>query len=125
MRVVVVGKIILMMSNYFHDLSVALLATNVIAVYYVGRYLDKHPSKDAIVAVLFQKLSRITYGAFIYVLLAGAVRAYYFQEFEWNPAVGRGQTVALILKHIILFSVTGFGIVVHRRYQKRYGKVRP
>lgn len=118
------SKIALMISNYFHDLSVALLASNVLAVYYVGRYLDAHPLQDAIVADLFRKLSRITYWALAYVILAGAVRAYFFMDFEWNPAVGRGQTAALIVKHIILLTVTIFGIVVHRRYQKRYGIVR-
>lgn len=117
------AKIALMISNYFHDLSVALLASNVLAVYYVGRYLDEHPNGQAMTAALFRKLSRVTYGAFAYVILAGAVRAYYFEEFEWNPAVGRGQTAALVVKHIILFAVTWFGIVVHRRYQRRYGRI--
>ena len=84
--------------------------------------IDEHPNGHAMTAALFHKLSRVTYGAFAYVILAGAVRAYYFEEFEWNPAVGRGQTAALVVKHVILFAVTWFGIVVHRRYQRRYGR---
>jgi len=115
------GNVILMISNYFHDLSVAILASNILAVYYVGRFLDQNPTKDQIVPVLFRKLSRVTYVAFIYVLLAGAVRAYFFLDFEWNPAVGRGQTAALIVKHVILTVIVVFGILAHRKYQRRYG----
>ena len=33
-------KIALMLANYFHDLAVALLASNVLVVHLVGRFLD-------------------------------------------------------------------------------------
>ena len=116
------GMIALMLSNYFHDLSVALLVTNILAVYYIGRMLDEKPAlRDEIVGKLFGRLSVITKWAFVYVVVAGGVRAWFFMDFEWNPAVGRGQTAALVVKHIILFSLTVAGILVHRRYTRRYG----
>jgi hypothetical protein len=110
-----------MISNYFHDLAVALLATNILAVYFIGRYLDAHPQGYEIIRNLFVVLSRVTYFAFAYILVAGAVRAYFFREFEWNPAVGRGQIAALVVKHVVLVSITILGIVVHRKYQRLYG----
>jgi hypothetical protein len=116
-----VGSIILMISNYFHDLSVAILASNIFAVYYIGKFLDGNSSKKIIVSNLFEKLRNVTIYALVYIVVAGAVRAYFFMDFEWNPAVGKGQIAALIVKHIILFAVTGFGIVFHVKYQKRYG----
>ncbi|UCC79570.1 MAG: hypothetical protein JSW64_15100 [Candidatus Zixiibacteriota bacterium] len=115
------GKILLMISNYFHDLAVALLAANIFAVYITGRFLDRNPVKDKIVPRLFKKLALVTYAAFAYIIIGGAVRAYNFMDFEWNPAVGKGQVTALIIKHIILFTVTAFGIIGHIRYHKRYG----
>lgn len=117
------GMILLMVSNYFHDLSVAILASNILAVYYIGRFLDKNPTRETIIPELFKKLSKITYGAFIYIIIAGAVRAYFFMDFEWNPAVGNGQVTALVIKHIILFTITVFGIIVHLRYHRKYGKI--
>jgi hypothetical protein len=113
-----------MISNYFHDLAVAILASNIIVVYITGRILDKNPVKDRIVPELFRKLALVTYAAFAYILLGGAVRAYFFMDFEWNPAVGKGQVTALVIKHFILFTVTTFGIIGHIRYHKRYGKNR-
>lgn len=117
------GMILLMISNYFHDLSVAVLASNILAVYYIGRFLDKNPTREMIIPELFKKLSKITYAAFAYIIIAGAVRAYFFMEFEWNPAAGNGQVTALVIKHIILVTITVFGIIVHLRYHKKYGKI--
>ncbi|HWR82153.1 MAG TPA: hypothetical protein VN285_02500 [Candidatus Deferrimicrobium sp.] len=114
-------NIILMVSNYFHDLAVAILAANVFVVYLLGRYLDSHNAKDFILGAVLKKLSRVTYWALAYVLVAGAVRAWFFMDFEWNPAVGKGQVTALIVKHVILFAVTAFGIAVHIRYVRKYG----
>jgi hypothetical protein len=117
------GMIILMISNYFHDLAVAILASNILAIYYVGRFLDKNQLNGIIVPELFRKLSKITYWAFAYIIAAGAVRAYFFMDFEWNPAVGKGQVAALVIKHIILVTVTIFGIMIHLRYQRKYGRI--
>ena len=116
------GGIALMISNYFHDLSVALLVTNILAVYYIGRMLDERPDlRDEVLAGLFGSLRKVTWWAFAYVIVAGAVRAWFFMDFEWNPAVGKGQTAALVVKHVILFALTVAGILVHRRYTRRYG----
>jgi hypothetical protein len=115
------GKILLMISNYFHDLSVAILASNILVVYITGRFLDNNPIKDKIIPELIRKLTLVTYAAFAYILIGGAVRAYFFMDFEWNPAVGKGQVTALVVKHIILFTITAFGIIGHLRYYKRYG----
>lgn len=115
-------KILLMISNYFHDLSVAVLASNILVVYFLGRFLDQHQSKGILLPHIFKKLSLVTYIAFAWVILGGAVRAYFFMDFEWNPAVGQGQIAALIAKHIILVSVTVIGLVLHIKYQRKYGQ---
>ncbi len=116
------GMILLMVNNYFHDLSVALLAANIFAVYFIGKFLDKNPTGDKIIPMLFRKLSKITYFAFAYIIIGGAIRAYFFNDFEWNPAVGKGQVAALIIKHIILVSITLFGLIVQIRYHRKYGR---
>ena len=40
------GYIILMLTNYFHDLAVALLAANVIVIHMVARYLEAEPTRE-------------------------------------------------------------------------------
>jgi hypothetical protein len=113
--------ITVMLINYFHDLSVALLASNVIAVFVVGRILDHNPVHDVIVPRLFHVMSRVTYWALAFVLIGGALRAVNFMEFEWNRAAGENQIPALIVKHVLLVGLTLFGLITHRRYQRRYG----
>lgn len=108
--------------NYFHDLSVALLASNIFVVYILGRYLENHPGKDEIMTHTFAKLSRITWGTLASVIILGAVRAYYFMELEWNPAAGKDQIPALIVKHVVLVSLTVFALLSHRKYQRKYGR---
>jgi hypothetical protein len=63
----------------------------------------------------------VTVWALIFVVAAGAVRAFYFMEFEWNPAVGRGQVSALVVKHVLMAALTVAGVAVHRRYRKEFG----
>jgi len=111
-----------MLVNYFHDLSVAMLATNVLSVYFVGRLLEGRPAHDEIVPGLFRSLSRVTYGALGFVLLGGVFRALNFMEYEWNNAVGNGQIPALVAKHILLVGLTVFGLITHRHYQEKYGR---
>ncbi len=114
-------KITLMISNYFHDLATALLASNIAVIYFLGRLLDSGKVKDKVTPEVFKKLSYVTYGAFTYIIIAGIPRAFFFMDFEWNPAVGKGQVAALVVKHIFLVSVTIFGLLMHRKYLKKYG----
>lgn len=114
--------IILQIANYFHDLAVAIVASNIFVVYILGRSIEKHSERAVILAETFRKLSKITYIALAYILAGGALRAYYFMDFEWIPAAGKGQIAALIVKHFILVSLTVWGIVVHYRYVSKYGR---
>ncbi len=108
-----------MLANYFHDLAVALLATNVVMIHVVGRFAGDDPiKKEALYSLVFY-LSRVTWGALIYVLVMGGVRAWFFMDFEWNPAVGRGQIAALVVKHILLVGLTVYGVVGMRRHKER------
>ena len=115
------GYIILMLTNYFHDLAVAVLATNVVMIHSIGRFLDEEPDRGLILGRIISRLSRVTWWALAYVILAGAVRAYYFMDFEWNPAVEKsGMMIALGVKHVLLVGLTIFGIVGMRKYREKY-----
>lgn len=114
-------NILLMISNYFHDLSVAVLATNLLAIYFLGKMIDREKLQYPVIAKLFVKLSRVTYFALGYIVVGGAIRAYYFYDFEWSPAVGKGLVAALVVKHILLVSITAVGLFYQIRYKKKYG----
>lgn len=113
--------VLLMILNYFHDLAVALLATNIIVIFILGKYLDRRGKSLEVMPELFRKLSRVTYIALTFVIVMGGVRAWFFMEYEWNTAAGEGQIAALVVKHILLVAITIFGIVGQMRYCKKYG----
>jgi len=115
-------NITIMILNYFHDLAVGVLAASVFLIYLLGKYLDNHPDRDAVISDIIRRFSRLSYGSLAYIILGGAVRAWFFMDFEWNPAVGKGQVAALMVKHIILVALTLFGLIVQVRYTKRYGQ---
>lgn len=113
---------LIMILNYFHDLAVAILASNILVVYFLGRMLEKDRNKAGILKGIFRRLSYITYGALAYVVVGGTIRAYFFMEIEWSPAVGKGLIAALVVKHVILVAVATFGIIAHMKYQRKYGR---
>ena len=115
------GYIILMLTNYFHDLAVAVLATNVVMIHIIGRFLNEEPDRGPILGRIISRLSRVTWWALAYVIAAGAVRAWFFMDFEWNPVVDKnGMMIALGVKHVLLVGLTVFGIVGMRRYKEKY-----
>ena len=117
------GYIALMLANYFHDLAVAMLAANVVVIHVAGRYLEQNPTRRDFLAVLVKKMTNLTWWVLGYVVLAGGVRAYFFMEYEWNPLVPeQGMLVALGVKHILLFGLTGFGILGMRKVRSQYGE---
>lgn len=116
------ASIAIMILNYFHDLAVGVLAAAVFMIYLLGRYLDKHPERDAVISHIIRRFSRLSYGALAYIIIGGAARAWFFMDFEWNPAVGKGQVAALVVKHIILVVLTVVGLVVQVRYTRKYGQ---
>lgn len=114
--------VLLMIANYFHDLAVALLASNIAVVWFLGRLLDRIGRRDELMPTVFRKLSIVTFVAFAFVIVGGGLRAWFFMEYEWNPAVGKGQVAALVVKHIVLVTVTLFGLLAHLKYQRIYGR---
>jgi hypothetical protein len=116
------GYVFLMIANYFHDLAVAILAVNVVAIFVLGRYLDRRGAAPEFMPHLFKKLSRVTYISLAVVVAGGAVRAWFFMDFEYNPAVGQNTVAALAVKHIILVALTAFGLAGHLKYRKKYGR---
>ena len=113
--------IALMLANYFHDLAVAMLAASVIVIHLAGRIMGEKTEAREILNRLVQGMSRVAWWSLGYVIVAGAVRAWFFMDFEWNPLVEKqGMLVALGFKHVLLVGLTVFGIVGMRRTREKY-----
>ena len=106
--------ILVMLNNYFHDLSTAVFAVSAIAAWLVvrSRAMEKAP---AAVRPLAAGLVKVGIASFVWTLLGGWIRGITYREYEWVDAAGRGQVPVLVLKHVILFSLVVAGIAVHYR----------
>jgi len=110
-----------MLANYFHDLAVAMLAASVVVIHLAGRIMGEEEDRRAVLVRLVRGMSKVAWWSLGYVILAGAVRAWFFLDFEWNPLVERqGMLIALGFKHVLLVGLTVFGIVGMRRIKEQY-----
>ncbi len=100
-----------MINNFMHDLSVAVLLVSVLGAVWVGR---KAGAASGEVGAELWRVSRrlrlVAWLSLLLVLVFGWVRAVHYREFEWSTAVAHGQVAALVVKHIVLVTVTGLGI---------------
>ncbi len=114
-------SILVMLNNYFHDMSVGLLFANVMLTIFLVRLLGEHGAGDEKLLARFVSLSsRITWAALGFIIVGGAIRTAAYRDFEWSEAAGRGQIAALVLKHIILVGCTVAGIAFQIRMSRRY-----
>ena len=106
--------VLVMLNSYFHDLAVAFLFASSLLAHVVLRHWPGVPS-----AALARTLRRIAWGSLAWVLVGGAVRAYFFREYEWLPKAGTAQVPALAAKHVLLFTLTAWGLVGVVRLSRR------
>ena len=103
-----------MLNNYFHDLAVAFLFASTLMAHLVLAHWPGRPS-----ARLANVLTRVAWGSLVWVLVGGAVRAWFYQEYEWLPKAGTAQIPALMVKHLALFVLTGWGLVGVLRLRRK------
>ena len=111
-----IEALLVMMNNYFHDLAVAFLFASCLMAHAALRRWPEAPGP--FVALL----SRVAWGSLAWVIAGGAVRAWFYQEYEWLPKAGTAQVPALAVKHVVLFALTVWGLVgVVRLNARRHG----
>lgn len=108
-----IEALLVMMNNYFHDLAVAFLFASGLLAHVVLRHWDSPPER------VVSLLRRVAWGSLVWVLLGGAVRAWFYQEYEWVDKAGTAQVPALVVKHVLLVSLTVLGLVGVVRLSRR------
>jgi hypothetical protein len=112
--------IAVMLNNYFHDLAVAFLFASTLLAHVVLRHWPGAPG-----AAVVRLLSRVAWGSLAWVLVGGAVRAWFYREFEWLPRAGTAQIPALAIKHLLLFALTAWGLAGVVRLRRRLAEADP
>ena len=100
-----------MANNYLHDVATGLLLVCFGAVWSISRGFREGTSKAtaSLYLALYRDVTRIAKGALIWILVAGVPRTIYYKKLEWAVAAGDSQVPAIIIKHVITFSIVGAG----------------
>lgn len=97
--------ILVMLNSYFHDLAVAFLWASSLMAHLVVRHWPGRPSPR-----VARALKRVAWVSLGWVLVGGAIRAWFYREYEWLPKAGTVQVTALAAKHILLVGLTLWGL---------------
>lgn len=106
--------ILVMMNNYFHDLAAGIVFVSGVTMFVMVKKAVEIGSKDAreIVLGVYPTLVHIIGGSIIFMLFAGVIRTFTYEEFEWANAVGVGQVYAIMVKHVVLGAIFFYGIAL-------------
>lgn len=115
--------ILVMLNNFFHDLTSALWFVSVMVIWYLDRAARTAGGQpDALYMKVFPVLVKTSLLSLGLNLVFGVIRAWAYRDFEYLPAAGKGQITALYIKHFILFSIVLVGITMlvglYRKYRK-------
>ena len=102
--------ILVMFSNYFHDLATAIFAVSAVTAYFLQRSLAMQTAPAAVQPVV-RGIQRMGYYSLAWTLLFGSIRGITYREYEWVEAAGRNQVPALVVKHVFLVALVITGVV--------------
>jgi hypothetical protein len=117
----------LMMNNYFHDVATALLAASAVALWAMLRRYEagpRGPDAARYFLEIQRTMARLARFSLVWIVLGGVPRTIWYAEFEWANAAGRGQIVALVVKHVVAFAFVGAGAAFWLRLRRRVAAVR-
>jgi len=109
--------ILVMFSNYFHDLATAIFAVSAVTAYLLQRTLAMQTAPAPLQPVV-RGIQRTGYYSLAWTLVFGAFRGITYREYEWVEAVGRNQVPALVVKHIFLVALVITGVVFLYRLRR-------
>ena len=115
--------ILVMLSNYFHDLAVGILFSSMLLTWYVHRAsetLDDKAGTRILLLKIVQSMRKVALAAWFWIIVGGVIRTINYYEYEWLPAAGRGQVSALIVKHVLLATIAVAGSVIQYRLNRLY-----
>lgn len=119
--------IALMMNNYLHDVATALLAASAVALWAMLRRFEagpRGPEAGRYFLEIAGAMTRLARFSLAWIVLGGIPRTIWYGDFEWANAAGRGQVVALAVKHVVAFVLVAFGVAFWRRLRRRLAAVR-
>lgn len=112
--------VLVVLNNWLHDLTTGLWVTGTVLLLFLSEEARKMDSRE--VTLFYRAVAARLYRANLVslglVVFFGIGRSLAYFRYEYLPAAGRGQLVALAVKHVILFSLVAIGLVWQSRIRK-------
>ncbi len=112
--------ILVMFSNYFHDLATAIFAVSAVTAYLLQRTLAMQTAPAPLQPVV-RGIQRMGYYSLAWTLVFGYIRGLTYRQYEWTEAAGRDQVAALVVKHVFLVALVIAGLVFLYRLRRLGG----
>ena len=110
--------VLIVLNNWLHDFAVAILF---VAFAFIYIFQKKYfPLKTA--RLVYSKIKPLIIASWVIIIAGGVVRTIAYSKFEWAEAAGKGQVVALVIKHIILVLIVIAGIYFQLRLKKLFNE---
>lgn len=118
--------ILLFLNNYFHDLATAILFVCGYTMFVMFNKAEKRGTKESIMLFLdvYPKLVHLNAGALVFVIMAGIVRTFTYEQFESHSALASAEVPVLMLKHVLLGGLTAYGIWLWVRVHRKVMRIR-
>lgn len=118
--------ILIIMNNYFHDVATAFLLSGAIVLIVFVRTVETDGRKDVIDFFLnnYDRFVKIVRFSVAWIVIAGVPRILNYMEYEYEPAVGKNLIVAIIIKHVLVFTFITLGVLFWRDLFKRINRLR-
>ena len=112
--------ILVMLNNWFHDFSVAMLFSGLMMLRIIYRKTQEQPDAPWLpfARSLTRSFNKVIHLCWAMLILLGIGRTVSYEKYEWAEAAGSGQLTALVLKHILLGSLVVWGTIIQFRLRK-------
>lgn len=119
-------NVILMTSNYSHDIATAFLAVSGIAMWILSKRLGEGglEGSELLFISTYEGIKKIARYSLEWIVIAGVPRIIYYRQFEWSDMAGDLQVIAIIIKHIVMFAVVGSGLYYWVRLNKKISELK-
>lgn len=118
--------VLIMMNNYFHDVATAMLAASGAALWVMVKKYEGQEDEAVTRYFLsiYTRMTKVARFSLYWILIGGVPRTLAYRSFEWANAVEHVQIPALIVKHIIVFSLVGAGVYLWLKVNRRVKAIR-
>lgn len=115
-------KVLVVLSNYFHDVATAMLLSSALILWLLGRRAMADGSESALrwFADAYAVLTKVAIFSIVWIVVGGIPRTVFFQEVEWNLSDPSNEYLfaALLVKHAFMWVAVALGVVLWVKMKK-------